>query len=267
MVLLNFGTYCEELMMIKITSACVSGKPRGFTLIELLVVVAIIALLVAILVPAVQQARELAVGVACISNARQMGLALVLYLSDYEDTFPVMDWNMNPPPYDDSRLIHSSGFSYMYMLKPYALEPDVWLCTGPPVPNRDDKNGYVVNVKVGGFPNSLCGTSWGSYVTAEPAKLGDIHAPASVVLLTETGAPVGRWGDMSPYFSRRIYFWPWPAWSTPSYGPPHYGGANMVFADGHAQWYDVTEIESWSIYDLPQDWDTERISFRPDYKP
>ena len=65
-------------MMTEITSACVDGKPRGFTLVELLVVVAIIALLVAILVPAVQQARQLAVGVACLSNAKQMGLALMM---------------------------------------------------------------------------------------------------------------------------------------------------------------------------------------------
>ena len=63
-------------------------KKRGFTLIELLVVVAIIAILAAILFPVFARAREQARRASCASNLKQVGLAMKMYIQDYDEQFP-----------------------------------------------------------------------------------------------------------------------------------------------------------------------------------
>jgi prepilin-type N-terminal cleavage/methylation domain-containing protein len=73
------------------TPSLFSAKRRAFTLIELLVVIAIIAILAAILFPVFAKAREKARQTSCASNERQLGLALLQYIQDYDENLPCGD--------------------------------------------------------------------------------------------------------------------------------------------------------------------------------
>ena len=128
---------------------------RGFTLIELLVVIAIIAILAAILFPVFARTREAARKTTCTSNLRQHGQSLTMYLQDYDETFPVC--NFNDMAYNFPLQVHKDGANKGIFLA------DV---TGPYVKNKGIFHCPTMHGQTGRVPtyptdyNFLCVHGW-----------------------------------------------------------------------------------------------------------
>src|SRR5579862_1239618 len=104
-----------------------STSKRAFTLIELLVVIAIIAILAAILFPVFAQAREKARAISCLSNTKQLGLAVMMYVQDYDETYPLTAfWNDvgGTPGFAANFYLWSS----QRCTQPYIKNTDIYKC-------------------------------------------------------------------------------------------------------------------------------------------
>src|SRR5690606_11463989 len=88
-----------------------TATPRGFTLIELLVVIAIISILAAILFPVFARARESARRASCLSNLKQIGLASMMYVQDYDEKYPVA-YMATSQPYPDNLRWMKDGWTW-----------------------------------------------------------------------------------------------------------------------------------------------------------
>ncbi|HEU4752988.1 MAG TPA: DUF1559 domain-containing protein, partial [Armatimonadota bacterium] len=120
---------------------------RGFTLIELLVVIAILAILAALLFPVFAQAREAARKASCISNQRQLGAALSLYLQDYDERFPQTHPTATPWTFSEDEITLETP--WRTLMEPYVKNWELFRCPsdwGAPNwhPASYAPNGYTV---------------------------------------------------------------------------------------------------------------------------
>ncbi len=125
----------------------------AFTLIELLVVIAIIAILAAILFPVFAQARAKARQAACLSNGKQIGTAMMMYVQDYDETYPVNNHTYAPPG-GSAKWIESHG-GWIGHLQPYVKNVEVFKC-----PDAVRKNSDIIRgpggVAAGSFQAQFC---------------------------------------------------------------------------------------------------------------
>jgi prepilin-type N-terminal cleavage/methylation domain-containing protein len=173
------------------------GRRSAFTLIELLVVIAIIAILSAILFPVFSQGREKARGMTCLSNMRQIGLAVAQYVQDYDETFPMNEYCVNG----------TQRYSWAEAIKPYTKVPNRpgWIYAGPqggiydcpshPAPYQGANYGVHQDLMTDG---SSC--PWMGGKMFDVARLSEIDAPADKIGIIEKGANDGdlSWVRFAP---------------------------------------------------------------------
>ena len=133
-----------------ITSAFAPRARLGFTLIELLVVIAIIALLAALLLPALARAKMAAYRVQCASNLHQIGLALNLYVDDF-NKYPAFGYSPRPPDTSEPRSVYWDAKILTYA----GGSQKVFFCPGKPRTDNNVKVGRVIidqeNIQAGNW--------------------------------------------------------------------------------------------------------------------
>ncbi len=218
-------------------------RPTCFTLIELLVVIAIIAILAALLLPALQNAKEAGRATVCVNNLRQHFFAFMSYTDDYNGY--LVPWIAPVDPNCNSLII------WPVLLVRYRYLPQNPQSTYPSETPRIDMkcpsnhNGYWFNPGAAtfydGWPNYVYLNDSGDACPGNPPlrKLSEVAGLSKKAMLYE-GGQVQYWGTAYPYRCNYVIGGVNPTLFDPnninySIADVHNGASNVLFFDGHVQ--------------------------------
>jgi prepilin-type N-terminal cleavage/methylation domain-containing protein/prepilin-type processing-associated H-X9-DG protein len=250
-------------------------KRRGFTLIELLVVIAIISILAAILFPVFESAREKARSISCLSNQKQIGIAVLQYVQDYDECYPQEHpSDANPAVDDNDGQLEGTDFGSPFeKIIPYiekenslgtsAESEQLYVCPDDPDPYAVQLNAHLLSMGQPSCTSTEPVPGVTSYLINAyflfGATLSKINLPSTTIYAVERNNEfcdvhvhpwLGEIFDVKGYTGAIEGDVPTP--STTCVPEPdtdfaisserHTKGSNYLFADGHAKWqqYAVT---------------------------
>lgn len=237
---------------------------RGFTLIELLVVISIVVMLLALLLPALRQAREMANRALCASNMRQIGLVFFMYDHDYRQ-LPPGNWGQTnillSPTGSDAAKVHVA------LRDGYGISKATTLCpSAAALPNPNsmqwDQNGagrltYHYFGGQGGHPGApvqqhgWLGLYWDSWRHGyfPPLRVADIGRSGAFGVENAIASELPMMMDVAflPGVKSGLYFLEPQRSNHPDMSGFNAAGENVAFYDGHVEWHVYEKGRSWIV--------------------